>query len=365
MAKIKQIAEYLESIAPKAFQESYDNSGLIVGNPETEISRILICLDSTEDVIDEAVKKGCNLVIAHHPLIFRGLKKLTPDTYVERAVVKAIKNDVAIYALHTNLDNVSEGVNKKIGEKIGLKNLRILSPRNQVESKLVVFVPEEDTRRVLDAMHEAGAGVIGNYTRCSFRTGGIGSFEPGDEANPHIGRHNKLEEAPENRVEVIFPAYLESRVLAAMKQAHPYEEAAYFLHRLENKHNSVGAGMIGELEEAQDLTVFLKRLKEQFQLNIIKYTESRHKRVKNIAVCGGAGIFLLKDAIAQKAEIFLTSDIKYHEFFDAEGKITLADIGHYESEQFTKELIYELLNRNFTNIALEISELNTNPVRYL
>ena len=245
MAKIKQIAEYLESIAPKAFQESYDNSGLIVGNPEAEISRILICLDSTEDVIDEAVKKGCNLVIAHLPLIFRGLKKLTPDTYVERTVVKAIKNDVAIYALHTNLDNVSEGVNKKIGEKIGLKNLRILSPRNQVERKLVVFVPEEDTRRVLDAMHEAGAGVIGNYTRCSFRTGGIGSFEPGDEANPHIGQHNKLEEAPENRVEVIFPAYLESRVLAAMKQAHPYEEAAYFLHRLENRHNSVGAGMIG------------------------------------------------------------------------------------------------------------------------
>lgn len=365
MAKVRDIAEYLESAAPAAYQESYDNTGLLIGNPESTVTGILTTLDCTEEVVEEAIRKGCNLIVSHHPLIFKGLKRLTGKTYVERTAIMAIKNDISIYAIHTNLDNIYRGVNHKIGDKLGLVGMKTLAPKKNVLSKLTVFVPVEDTAKVLDALYAAGAGNIGNYQNCSFRALGTGTFMPNEQANPHIGENLKQEEVNENRVEVIFPTHLERRVLKAMKAAHPYEEAAYYLHILENEDQETGSGLIGDLPVAMDAMSFLRKLKEVFNLKVVRYTESRAKTVKRIAVCGGSGGFLLPAAIAQGADALVTADFKYHEFFDSEGKIIIADIGHYESEYFTKELIHEILNKKFTNIATEISEINTNPVRYL
>lgn len=365
MIKVRDISEYLESVAPAAHQESYDNIGLLVGNPENVVTGVLTTLDCTEEVVKEAIEKGFNMIVAHHPLIFKGLKRLTGSTYVERTALMAIRNDISIYALHTNLDNIYRGVNYKIGEKLGLRNMRIMAPRKNVLSKLTVFVPVEDTAKVLEALYAAGAGNIGNYQNCSFRTAGTGTFMPNEQANPHIGERNKQEETDENRIEVIFPAHLERRILEAMKEAHPYEEAAYYLHLLENSDLETGSGMIGELPSPLNAPDFLQKVKEVFKLEVVRYTESRGENVERVAVCGGSGSFLLSEAIRQRADALITADFKYHEFFDSEGKIIIADIGHYESEYYTKELIHEILNKKFTNIAAEISAINTNPVRYL
>jgi dinuclear metal center YbgI/SA1388 family protein len=365
MLKIREITSYLEQWAPVNYQESYDNAGLLTGSPEWEVKGVLISLDATEVIVEEAIKQSCNLIIAHHPIVFKGLKKLTGATYVERTVLKAIKSDIAIYAIHTNLDNVKGGVNFKIAQKLGLEKVRILSPKKQLLQKLVTFIPVENTAQVLNALYEAGAGNIGNYSGCSFRTAGTGTFTPNAEANPHIGNQNKPEEVQEERVEVIMPTYLSGRVLAALRQAHPYEEVAYYLSSLENAYQDVGSGAIGELPQLMEEKAFLSYLKTQMQLNCIKYTTLRNKPVQKIAICGGAGIFLLPDAIRQNADVFITADVKYHEFFDADEKIILADIGHYESEVFTKELIHTYLSQKFTNIALILSKIITNPIFYL
>jgi dinuclear metal center YbgI/SA1388 family protein len=364
MLTIKDIIQHLEKLAPLSYQESYDNAGLITGSPEWEVKGVIISLDGTEAVVEEAISQSCNLIIAHHPIIFKGLKKLIGANYVERTVLKAIKNDVAIYAIHTNLDNVKGGVNYKIAEKLGLQKVRILSPKKQLLQKLVTFVPSENTALVLNALYEAGAGNIGNYAGCSFRTTGTGTFTPNEEANPHIGAQHKPEEVQEERLEVIIPQYLSGKVLQALKKAHPYEEVAYYLTSLENTYQDVGSGVVGELPQPMEESAFLSYLKAQMQLNCIKYTTLRSRPVQRVALCGGAGIFLLPEAIKQQADVFITADIKYHEFFDADNKLILADIGHYESEVFTKELIYTCLSQKFTNIALILSKTITNPIFY-
>ena len=363
MQKIKDIIAYLEGIAPLSYQESYDNSGLIVGNSNTEVTGVLITLDSTEAVIEEAITKKCNLVIAHHPIVFKGLKKLTGKNYVERTVLQAIKNDIAIYAIHTNLDNIINGVNQKIAQKLNLGSPGILAPKQSLLSKLTVFVPKKNTAEVLNAIHKAGAGNIGNYQNCSFTVNGTGAFIPNDLANPHIGRANSLEEVNEDRIEVILPSHLEKSVSSAMINAHPYEEVAHFITPLHNLNQEVGSGMIGELEQEMSGEDFLKFLKKSMSLNIIRHT-AIPKKVKRIAICGGAGSFLLGPAIRNNADVFITGDFKYHEFFDADNHLMICDIGHYESEVYTKELIYELLNENFSTFALNLSEVNTNPISY-
>lgn len=364
MVKIREVTDFLEQIAPRAYQESYDNAGLITGNPDMEVTGVLVSLDAIETVIDEAVEQGCNLVVAHHPIVFKGLKSLTGKNYVERTIIKAIQNDIAIYAIHTNLDHVFEGVNQKICEKIGLQQLKILSPKTNTLTKLVTFVPIEDTDRVVSALSEAGAGALGNYSKCSFQVSGTGTFEPNDQANPHIGKKNQLERVEEKRVEMIFPKPVTGRVLQALRQAHPYEEVAYYLHNLENENQEVGAGMVGELEQAMEGEEFLHYLKQKMQLQCIRYTRLLDKKVKRIAVCGGAGSFLLGAAIGQKADVFVTADFKYHEFFDADGKIVIADIGHYESEVFTKELLGNLISKKFVTFAVRLAKTITNPVHY-
>jgi dinuclear metal center YbgI/SA1388 family protein len=363
--KIKEVAEFLETLAPRSLQESYDNSGLLTGNPEWEVSGVLVTLDCVENVVEEAIHLKCNLIVAHHPIIFRGQKKLTGETYVERTVIKAIKHDVAIYAVHTNLDNVLEGVNKKIAERIGLVNLRILDPRKDTLMKLVTFIPTLHAEAVIQALNEAGAGNIGHYKNCSFRITGTGTFQPTDQAHPHIGTKGQLETVEEVRAELIFPHHLERRIIRALKLSHPYEEVAYFLNRLENENQEAGAGVIGELSAPEEPMEFLKRLKVSMNTSCIRHSALLGSPIKKVAVCGGSGSFLLSKAIAGGADVFVSSDFKYHEFFDAEGKIMIADIGHFESEQFTKELLQEVLKEKFSNFAINFSGTVTNPISYL
>jgi len=364
MSKISDIIHTLESWAPKSYQESYDNSGLLTGNPNDQVKGILITLDCIEEVVDEAIAKDANLIIAHHPIIFSGLKKLTGTNYIERTIIKAIKHNVSIYALHTNLDNVHDGVNAMIAEKLGLKDVQILAPKAGVLSKLEFFVPVEQTQTVLDAIHSAGAGNIGNYTQCAFKVNGIGTFRPNESAKPIIGAKGEQEHVNEDRVEVIFPSHLQRTIIRTMQEAHPYEEVAHFITSIQNRNQDVGSGMVGHLPTALSIQDFLTHLKSSMNLNNIKYTAFDGDSIQKVALCGGAGSFLLKTAIAQNADAFITADFKYHEFFDGEGKTMIADIGHYESEVFTKDLIGKFLSEKFSNIATYLTEVNTNPVKY-
>jgi dinuclear metal center YbgI/SA1388 family protein len=363
--KIKDLIQYLEALAPQSLQEDYDNSGLITGNQNEEVKGVLITLDCIEAVVDEAIETNCNLIVAHHPILFRGIKKITGSNYVERTLIKAIKADIAIYAIHTNLDNVINGVNKKIAEKIGLTNITILQPKPNTLSKLITFVPKENVEDLAKHLHEAGAGNIGNYKNCSFRIEGEGTFIPTGEANPHIGALNQLEKVNEIRIEVILPSYLENQILSTLKKYHPYEEVAYYLARIENLNQEIGAGIIGELRDPIDSLTFLKDLKDKMKVGSIRYTSLSKDKIRKVAVCGGSGSFLLKSAISKGADLFISADFKYHEFFDADNKIIIADIGHFESEQFTKELLFEYLKEKFHTFAIIFSKTETNPISYL
>lgn len=362
--KISSVIDHLESFAPAALQETYDNAGLLTGNDQWECTGIIVTLDTTEDVIKEAIREKCNLIVAHHPIIFKGLKKITGKSYVERTIILAIKNDIAIYAIHTNLDNVIKGVNGKIAEILGLENLTIIKPAELLLKKLVTFVPLKDAEKIRTALFAAGAGTLGKYTECSFNIEGSATFKAEEGASPHVGDIGKRHEEREMKIEVIFYAHLQDKVVKAMIEAHPYEEAAYDILTLSNYISDTGSGLLGELPEAIDETSLLEKLKNSFSLKVIKHTSFTGKKVKKVALCGGAGSFLILSAIAIQADIYITSDIKYHEFFDADGKILIADIGHYESEQFTIDLLHAPLKEKFANFAVLKTEVNTNPVHY-
>ena len=361
---INEIITKVEQLCPISYQEDYDNCGLLTGNRKWNCKGILISLDCTEDIVDEAIKKGCNLIIAHHPIIFRGMKKITGKNYVERTVITAIKNDIAIYAAHTNLDNVLNGVNGKIAEKLGLLNLKILRPRDAQLNKLITFAPLDVAEKVRNALFDAGGGAIGKYSECSFNIEGTGTFKPMEGSNPETGEIGKRYEGKEVKIEIIFPVYLKEQIIRAMIEAHPYEEVAYDILSLGNHLSDVGSGVIGDLPEFLSESDLFQLIKREFGCKTIKHSAFLNKDVKRIAVCGGAGSFLISDAIKSGADIFVTSDLKYHEYFDADNQLVLADIGHYESEQFTKDLLYEFLNEKNLNFAVLKSEVNTNPVSY-
>jgi len=363
--QLKEITRIIESVAPLAYQESYDNAGLIIGHPDDEISGILITLDITEDVLDEAIIKNLNLIISHHPIVFSGLKKLNGKNYIERCVAKAIKNDIAIYAAHTNLDSVFGGVNSKICEKLGLQNCRILAPVNDFLKKLVTFVPTAEAEKVRTALFDAGAGNIGNYDSCSYNISGTGSFRGNDLTHPFAGEKNQLHYEEEIRIETIFPKNIQSKVISALLEAHPYEEVAYDIYPLDNEYTQAGIGMYGDLQEGMSEIEFLGKLKTTFNCRVIRHTELLGKPIFRVAVCGGSGSSYLSRAKAVNADIYVSGDFKYHQFFDAEKQIIIADIGHYESEQFTKEVFYELLTKKFPRFAVHLSGINNNPVNYL
>ncbi|WP_447640678.1 MULTISPECIES: Nif3-like dinuclear metal center hexameric protein [Chitinophagaceae] len=362
--KIKEIVQYLESIAPPSFQESYDNAGLITGDAGWECTGVLTTLDCTETVVKDAIAKNVNLIVAHHPIVFKGLKKINGKNYVEQTIITAIKNDIAIYAIHTNLDNVVDGVNARIADKINLKNRKILVPKTGELCKLVTFVPHDSVEKVRTALFHAGGGAIGNYDECSFNTKGEGTFKAAEGTNPYVGNIGERHLEPETRIEVIFPKHLKSRIVDALIAVHPYEEVAYDLYLLENQYQNVGAGLVGELEQAMEETAFLQLLKEKFHLQVVRHTAFLGKPIRSVALCGGAGSFLTGAAIGSGADIYITGDVKYHEFFDADGRIVLADIGHFESEQFTIDLLFDYLRTKFPTFAVLKSDIRTNPVYY-
>ena len=362
---VKQITDAIEAYAPLIYQESYDNCGLQVGNPQAEVTGILLSLDVTEAIVDEAIARGCNMIVAHHPLIFSGLKQISGRNYVEKVVIKAIKHDINIYAAHTNLDNMAHGVNAKIAEKLGLQDVKILVPKTGIVSKLYTYAPADAAAKVREALFAAGAGSIGRYSECSFNTPGTGSFRPQEGTNPTIGQAGgPREEVAEVKIEVIVEKHLERAVLAALFSNHPYEEVAYELIPLPNPNQQIGAGMIGTLPAPVEASEFLSRVKRQMKADCIKHTTLTGRHIQKVAVCGGSGSFLLADAIRQNADIFITADYKYHQFFDAEGRIIIADIGHYESEQYTPEIFEAILKKKFPNFAILLSNLITNPVKY-
>ena len=361
---ISNIISVLEKLAPLHLQEDYDNVGLITGDKDVNCSGALLTLDATEAVVQEAIDNNCNLIIAHHPIVFKGMKKINGKTYVERAIILAIKNDIAIYACHTNLDNVINGVNGKIADKLGLINRSVLMPKAQLLQKLTVFIPEEFQEKMEQSLFEAGAGSLGNYSECSFVTEGTGSFKPEANANPFSGKIGVRTVDKEKKIEVIFPVWLQNKVLNAMKMAHPYEEIAFEISSILNEYQYTGSGIIGELKVPMDEMDFMNLLKDSFNVKLVKHTPLLGKMVNKVAFCGGAGSFLTNRAIASGADFFITSDVKYHEFFDADGRLVLADIGHYESEQHTIDLFADVLRQNFPNFALLKTGVNTNPVNY-
>lgn len=362
---IRDVVSLLEQLAPPSYQESYDNTGLIVGSFENPLKGILLSIDVTPDVVEEAYSRGANMIIAHHPLIFSGLKKITGKTYTEKAIITAVKKDIAIYAAHTNLDNVLGGVNSKIGEKLDLKGLRFLVPAHDYLVKLAVFAPHAQAEAVRNAMFDAGAGHIGDYDSCSYNSQGVGSFRGNENTNPFVGEKGMLHIEPETKIEVIVPKVSLPNVLKAMLVVHPYEEVAYDIYPLLNEFQGAGTGMIGYFEQPLTEMEFLNRLKTVFSAKHIRHTQLLNIPVRKVAYCGGSGAQLLDFAIAAGANVFVSADFKYHQFFDANKNILIADIGHFESEQFTVDIFYDFLLKKLSNFAVFKSEIITNPINYL
>jgi len=362
---IDAVVAWLEQMAPPSYQESYDNAGLITGSREWVCSGVLTTLDATEVVVDEAVRLGCNMIVAHHPIVFSGLKKLNGHNYVEKAIIIAIKKDIAIYAIHTNLDNVvAQGVNGKIAAKLGLVKSRPLLPKEGVLRKLYCFVPVDHLELVRNAIFSAGAGHIGNYSECSFSAEGMGTFKGGEGTDPFVGQPGLRHSEKEVKVEMVLPAHLSGAVIRAMVAAHPYEEVAYDLVNLANTHPGVGSGLVGELPATVDEKAFLETLRQVFRVPVVRHTRLTGRPVQRVAVCGGAGSFLISRALAERADFYITADVKYHEFFDANDRMVVADVGHFESEQYTVDLLFEVLQEKFRNFAVLKSEIKTNPIHY-
>lgn len=362
--KIEALIAAIEAFAPPEIQEDYDNSGLITGMTSWECTGAICALDVTTEVIDEAVRKNCNLLIVHHPIIFTGLKTITGKTYVEEIIIKALKNDIAIYAAHTNLDNVLLGVSGRMATMLGIKNAAVLQPKKKVLRRLITFAPLDKAKEVRQAIFDAGAGHIGNYSECSFNSKGTGTFKAEKGSDPYIGEIGKRHEEEETKIEVVYPAYLELQIVKALIDSHPYEEVAYDIFTMDNMYYGIGAGVIGEIKEPMPEEAFLNELKRIFKTGIIRHTALSGKTIKKVALCGGAGSFLINTALRAGADIFVTGDMKYHDFFESNRKMLVADIGHYESEQFSVDLLHELLVKKFPTFAVLKTEMNTNPVNY-
>jgi dinuclear metal center YbgI/SA1388 family protein len=362
--KLSVLIKHLENIAPLSYQEDYDNAGLLVGSEEQEVHSALVSLDCTEAIVDEAIANGCDLIISHHPIVFKGLKKLNGKSYVERVILKAIKHGIALYASHTNLDSVGNGVNKVICDRLGIKDPVILNPKSGILKKIVTFCPTAHAEAVQSALFAAGAGEISNYSECSFNAVGLGTFNGNADTKPFVGTPGIRHQEQEMRIEMVFKAQDERKILLALFESHPYEEVAYDLYALDNKLGNVGSGMIGWLEQELEGEEFLAVVKNNMQAKVIRHTALLPKKIKKVAVCGGSGSFLLKNAIAAGADAFVTADFKYHEFFDAEQKLMITDIGHFETEQFTSKLLLDIIQEKFPNFAIRLTEHNTNPINY-
>jgi dinuclear metal center YbgI/SA1388 family protein len=363
--KIREIIAEIERVAPLSLQEEYDNAGVQVGNTNQQASGALICLDITEEVVDEAINAGFNLIVSHHPLIFKPLKSLTGRNYIERSLIKACKNDIVIYSAHTNMDNAFGGVNYRLAELFGLEDVRILSPVTKKLIKLVTFVPEDNAENVRKVLFKAGAGEIGAYNSCSFNAYGEGTYMATEECNPYRGEIGQLHVEKEVRIETIFPDYLKSNVVRTLLSVHPYEEPVFDLYQLENEWQRAGSGIIGQLPDWEDELIFLQRIKDVLNAESLQHSNLTGNKIRSVAICGGSGAFLINDAIRAEADIFITGEAKYNHFYEVENKILLAVIGHYESEKCTKDIFFNIISKKFPTFAAQISTANTNPIKYL
>ncbi len=363
--KIREIVNALETFAPLPLQDGFDNAGLQIGLTDAEATGALLCLDVTEAVVDEAIARGFNLIVSHHPLIFKGYKSITGRDYVERCIMKAIRNDIVVFSMHTNLDNAPQGVNYKIAEKIGLKNVSILTPKDNMLLKLVTFVPAGKEAEVRNALFEAGCGCIGNYDSCSYNLKGEGTFRAQEGCRPYCGKIGEMHTEPEVRIETIVPEYNKKAAVKALLAIHPYEEPAYDLYPLQNSWNQVGSGMVGYLEEPETESDFLHRIKKIFEVGCVKHSRMSGRLIQKVALCGGAGAFLLPKAVSAHADVFITGEVKYHDYFSYESDILIAEIGHYESEQYTKEILYSIIREMFPTLDVCMTRVNTNPIKYL
>jgi dinuclear metal center YbgI/SA1388 family protein len=363
--KLKDLCIYLDSVVPLSFQEGYDNSGLQIGQADAEISSVLVTLDVTEEVVDEAIAAGCNLIISHHPLIFIGIKNLTGNSFTEKIILKAVKNNIAIYSSHTNLDMSDRGVSRKMADKLKLENIKVLSPLQNSLLKLVTFIPVSYLEKVRDALFIAGAGTIGNYDQCGFTAEGAGSFRGNSKTKPFVGEKERIHFEKEIRFETVLFSHLKEKVIIALLETHPYEEVAYDIYHLENDNVEVGLGCIGEFVESMTEVDFLNFVSSVFSAEGVRYSKLSGRKIRRVALCGGSGSSLIKLAISSGADAFITADIKYHNFFDAENRILLVDTGHFESEKFSTEILYDLIIKKFPKFAVRFSETNTNPINYL
>ena len=363
--QIKDVTNYIEELAPLAYAEDFDNVGLLIGDYNTKVTGVLVTLDTLEETVDEAIAQNCNLIVSFHPIVFSGLKKINGNNYVERVVLKAIQNNIAIYATHTALDNVNNGVSAKMCEVLGLQNCKTLIPKKGIIKKLTTYVPIAEAENLREKLFEAGAGAIGNYDNCSFNIDGKGSYRGNENSNPTIGEKGKVTFTEETSISVTFDSYLEGKILQALFNTHSYEEVAYEIIKLNNSNQNVGMGMIGEFSDTMDEKEFLTFVKKTFKTDCVRHSELLNKKIKKVAVLGGSGSFAIKNAIKAKADAYISADFKYHEFFTAEKKILLADVGHYESEQFTKNLLFDYLSEKFSTFAIILSEKSTNPIHYI
>ncbi|MEP1488679.1 MAG: Nif3-like dinuclear metal center hexameric protein [Algibacter sp.] len=361
---VQDVINHLEELAPLAYAEDFDNVGLLVGDKNSNVTSVLVTLDTLETVIDEAIAENCNLIVSFHPIIFKGLKKLTGNSYVERVVMKAIKHDIAIYSMHTALDNALQGVNDMICNQLELINKRILIPQSETIKKLTTYVPKAEAEQLRTALFNVGAGSLGNYDDCSFNVEGVGTFNGNEESSPIKGKKGALHFEEETKITITYAKHIESKVLKALFETHSYEEVAYEIITIENKNQNIGMGMVGELNTPMEVKTFLKYLKTKMNTELIRHSALLDKPIKKIAVLGGSGSFAIQAAKRADADVFITADLKYHDFFAAEKSIVLADIGHYESEQFTKNLLVAYLTKKISNFAIVLSKTNTNPVKY-
>lgn len=362
--QVRDLTSVIENYAPLSLQESYDNAGLICGSLDNEVSSVLLCTDVTEAVIDEAIAGNFNLIISHHPLSIQPLKNLLPDNWIKRCLIRAIKNDLNIYAAHTNMDAVPKGVSGKIADKLELTKREILKKEGKLYS-LTFYTPLREAEKVRQAVLDTGAGHIGNYSHCSFNSTGTGTFLSGKDSHPFCGEPSSLHHEEEIKTEITVPDYLLASAVKRLKEVHPYEEPVWNSVCIDNTNPLTGFGIIGELEQAVDTREFLERIKTIFHCGMIRHTALCKPQVKRIAVCGGSGAFLIRQAISAGADLYITGDIKYHDFFNTENRLILADIGHYESEQYTKEIFYELVTKKISKFAVQFSKVNTNPINYL
>ncbi|MGY3792732.1 Nif3-like dinuclear metal center hexameric protein [Aquimarina sp. 433] len=363
--QIKEVIQHLENMAPTSYAEDFDNVGLLVGDKNTEVTGVLVTLDTLEIIIDEAIEKNCNLIVSFHPIVFKGIKKFNGNNYVERVVMKAIKHDIAIFAIHTALDNALQGVNDMICEQLQLINRKILIPQKGTIKKLTTFAPIKEADTLKSKLFEAGAGTIGNYDNCSFSSEGLGTFRALENANPSVGELGETHQEKETQIQITYPKHCECKILKALFENHSYEEVAYEVTSLENTNQHIGMGMIGELKEEMEETAFLKHVKTTFKTGCVRHSALLGKPIKKVAVLGGSGSFAIRNAQSAGADIFITADLKYHQFYEAENKLILADIGHYESEQYTKNLIVSYLRKKISNFAIILSDKNTNPIQYI